>query len=377
VSDANLTLLVHDYDPQAAEERSQDLQAALPGAEVHTFNSRRLLLETIAALPPVGPGERWPLALIDLQGEDDRNARGEHLLATINEHPRLRGRVALVAFTRYGFDQHDEVLKAKGARAVLNPVNLHRQKTLASELQLLAAGSQSFVPIGEPPSRKKDREVVEKLASYFQELFNDFPDERDRWERARQILRICQLDREGFDDRAIVERVPGLNRRGLESLQDQLLASPAALAEELIAPMEKRPSLGRVIDVLAPYLDETPLIWDVTNERERIEGPGHLSSLRELIADNYPLDEEPPEDDEAWIPPTYFVALRRYLALHAELSSQKRGGNASTGTLFERTDAALAGVAAELGLGPEQARHYVCHAAMCLEDAAAERSRET
>lgn len=373
---APLTLIVHDYDPVAAEDRSEDLQAAVPGAEVRTFSSRRLLLETVAALPPVAPGERWPLALIDLQGEDDRNARGEHLLATINEHAGLQGRVALVAFTRYGFGQHDEVLEAKGARAVLNPVNLHRNEALVGELQLLAAGSQTFVHIGEPPSRERDREVVEKLASFFRELHDDFPSERDRWERARQILRICQLDREGFDDRAIRKLVPNLGRRGLESLQDQLLESPAALTEELIAPMEKRASLGGVVKALAPYLDETPLIWDVTNERERIEGPGRLASVRERVADRYPPAGPPPEGDDAWIPADYLTALRRYFAAHAELSSLRGGGNPSTDTLFELTDAAIERVAAELKLDPEQARHYICHAVMCLEDAEAERSRE-
>ena len=373
---APLTLIVHDYDPVAAQDRSEDLLSAVPGAEVRAFSSRRGLLEAVAALPPVAPGEPWPLALIDLQGDDDRNARGEHLLATINEHARLRGRVALVAFTRYGFGQHDEVLEAKGARAVLNPVNLHCQEGLVGDRSRSLRARRASFTSGSPLRAKRTGRSWRSSPPSSRQLHDDFPSERDRWERARRILRICQLDREGFDDRAIRKLVPNLGRRGLESLQDQLLKSPATLTEELIAPMEKRPSLGRVIDVLAPYLDKTPLIWDVTNERERIEGPGHLASVRERVADRYPPAGAPPEDDDAWIPPDYLTALRRYLAAHAELSSQRGGGNASTETLFELTDQAIERVAVELELDPEQARHYICHAVMCLEDAEAERSRE-
>lgn len=373
---APLTLIIHDYDPVAAEDRRTDLLATIAGAEVRAISRRRELLTAVSELPPVDRRARRPLALIDLQGEDDRTARGEHLLATINEHPSLQDRVALVAFTRYGFAQRDEILKAKGARAVLNPVNLHRQDGLAGELDLLATGSSPFVHIGEPPSRNNDKEVVEKLATFFPELHDDSISERARWERAREILRACQLDREGFDDKEIIARVPKVGKRGLRRLQDQLLASPAAIAAELIAPMEKRPSLGRVIDELAPYLDETPLIWVVTNERERLEGPGHLAWVRERVADRYPPEGAPPAGDDAWIPPDYLDVLRRYLDAHAALSRGIGGGNFSTAALFQRTQAAIEHIAAELDLDPEQARHYASHAVMCLEDAEAERSGE-
>lgn len=358
-----LTLLVHDYDAVAVEKRGRQLREALPHADVRCFNRRDELLDEIAKRKPAPPQGPWPLALIDLHDEGVR-APGEHLLATINEHPDLRGRVALIAFTRYGFDNRMESLREKGARAILSPVNLRNQDGLRSALGLLAGGSNVFARIGEPPSRHKDSEVVGQLARLFPELDAPDLDESKRWERAREILLICRLDREGHDDKAI-KSVTGISRRRFEKLRDQLAASPATRAAGLIAPAAKKAELGRVIDFLGPHLDETQLIWDVVEEREHLTGPGRIEWVRDRVDNRYaPLPAPVKSRGDTWIPPDYLYALRRFLVIYDDLPKKKPS---------ETIESALRQLAKETGLNLDTARHYVTHAVMCLEDAEDER----
>jgi hypothetical protein len=367
-----LTLLVHDYDPAAAKKRSSDLRKAVPNATVHTFHRRDRLLRWISELEPVEGEEHWPLALIDLQGEDDLEARGEHLLATINEHPRLRDRVALVAFTRYGFETRHDVLRAMGARAILSPINLRNQASLVPDLELLAIGSTDFNEIGEAPADDRGKELLRVLATLFPELDDPDLDEAERWEEARWILQICRLDREGYDNAAILQQVPRLKDRRFKQLRDQLLKSPGARALNLIPPMGKTAQLGSVIDALRPHLDG-PMIWEVTTERTRLEGAGRLSWVKDRLDDRYPRGVVSAEDDDAWIPPEYLRKLRRFLEIY---EAQSTHTHPSTKALFWRVMAAVEQLAGELGVEPEEAGHYVAHAVMCLEDAEAERTQQ-
>jgi hypothetical protein len=366
----SLTLLVHDYDPAAVQERWRQLEAVLPDATVVPFPRRDVLLAYIADLDPAPPLGPWPLALIDLQGEGPE-ARGEHLLATINEHPDLTGRVALVAFTRYNFEGRDESLRAMGARAVLSPRNLRRQKDLRRGLELLAQGSTDFARIGEPPSRGKDQEAMLQLAQLFPELADPDMDEQVRWERAREILHICRLDHEGYDDKAI-KAAMGLERRRrwFDGLRKQLTTNRVARAADLVPPAGKA-KLGKVIEFLHPQLDETELIWEVTEERNRLRGTGRIDWARDRISDRYQEGVAPDElQEDDWIPPTYLQALRRFLAIYDELPKRSRGGKKA-----DPIDAALAQVAEEMEIDFDRANHYVTHAVMCLEDAEYEREK--
>ncbi|MBS1894044.1 MAG: hypothetical protein JST59_22320 [Actinobacteria bacterium] len=365
----DLTILVHDYDPMAVRERREQLEQALPEAVILPFNRRERLLAAIAEMDPVPDLGPWPLALIDLQGEESE-ARGEHLLATINENPDLKDRVALIAFTRYGFENRDDALRAMGTRAVLSPLNLEKQEGLSSELELLARGSRNFAHLGEPPSSRHDEEVVRQLGRLFPELQDKRLDEREGWERAREILHVCRLDFEGYDDVAI-QAAAGLSRRQFDKLRDQLTANPAARAANIVSAGGKKPNLGKVIEFLRPHLDETPLIWDVTVERDRLSGTGRIEWVRDRVADRYPPGEELDKRDDAWIPPLYLRALRRFLAIYDSLP--KKSPSPRKGR-YDPVKEALAQLAVEMEMTRDQAKHYVTHAVLCLEDAEYERS---
>lgn len=364
----SLHLLVHDYDPAALEERYEELVAALPGASVYPYSSRAELLREIAELPEA-PANDWPLALIDLQEESGVQARGQHLLATINEHPLLRRRVILVAFTRYGYESHDRELRARGAGAVLSPIRLRETPNLRRELEVLATGTAQFARIGEPPSSDADRRVVERLAVLFPSLGDPELDERERWARARRILALCHLKHDGWEDAAI-KRLPWVKDRELAELRAELLSSPA-VQPPLITAAGRIPHLDRVVDAMLPHLQGSEFIYDVVSERTRLDAVPRLNWVRDRIVDRYPPEGPAPEDD-AWIPPEYLDALRRFFAQFDRLPPAS--SHAKTETFAERSQRALEGVAAETGLQPKQAEHYVTHAVMCLEDAEAERA---
>lgn len=365
---SSLHLLVHDYDPAALEERYEELVAALPGASVYPYSSRAELLRDAAGFPE-SPTGNWPLALIDLQEDSGVQARGEHLLATINEHPLLRRRVVLVAFTRYGYESHDRELRARGASAVLSPIRLGEIPDLQRELEVLATGTAQFARIGEPPSSDADRRVVERLAALFPSLEDPQLDERERWERARRILVLCHLKHDGWEDAAI-KRLSWVRDRELAELRAELLSSPAA-QPPLISAAGRIPHLDRVIDAMLPHLQGSEFIYDVVSERTRLDAVPRLNWVRDRIVDRYPPAGPVPEDD-AWIPPEYLDALRRFFAQFDRLP--RASSHAKTETFAERSRRALEGVAAEMGLEPKQAEHYVTHAVMCLEDAEAEQA---
>lgn len=367
-----LTLLIHDYDEAAALERRDQLERALPDAEAIAFHRRDEFLAAIAKLDPAPIDGPWPLALIDLQGEG-QEAPGEHLLATINEHPDLTGRVALIAFTRYGFKNRSDALRAMGARAVLNPIDLDREEGLRSELQLLAEGSTEFVHIGKPAARGKDRELIRRLSFLFPELDDEGMDERARWERAREIIHICRRDREGCDDTEIKDAF-GLTRRKFDKLRNQLTTNPAARRAGIMPPSGKTADLGKVIEYLRPYLDETPLIWDATIERNRLSGTGRISWVRDRVVDRYPPEVAADElHDDAWIPSFYLDALRRFLSIYDSLPKK---APAPSQKKYDPIRAALEQLAAALEVSFDCANHYVTHAVMCIEDDESERSEE-
>lgn len=365
-----LNLFVHDYDQAALEERYEELVVALPGASIYPYSSRAELLREISELPE--SPNNWPLALIDLQEDGGVQARGEHLLATINEHPLLRRRVVLVAFTRYGYESHDRELRARGASAVLSPIRLGETPNLQRELEVLATGTAQFARIGEPPSSDADRRVVERLSALFPSLENSQLDERERWARARRILVLCHLKHDGWEDAAI-KRLPWVSERDLPNLRAELLSSPAA-QPPLISAVGRIPHLDRVIDVMLPHLQGSEFIYDVVAERTRLNEVARLDWVRDRLIDRYPPAGSAPEDD-AWIPPEYLDALRRLFDQFDRLPPAS--SHARTETLAERSQRALDGVAAEMGLQPKQAEHYVAHAVMCIEDAEAELASTT
>jgi hypothetical protein len=366
----NLTLLVHDYDAAAARERRAQLQQVLPDAAVMSFEHRHRLLSFIAELEPVPDLGTWPLALIDLQG-DGPEARGEHLLATINEHPSLTHRVALIAFTRYGFASRDGSLRAKGARAVLSPLKLKHQRGLRRGLNLLAKGSTDFAHIGEAPSNRKDEEVIRQLVRLFPDLSDPALDEQACWEQAREILHICRLAYEGYDDEAI-KTATGLKRRQFDRLVEQLTENPAARALNLVPAAGTKANLGKVIEILRPHLDETQLIWVATEERHELHGRVRIDWVRDRVADRYPSAADPAElGDDAWIPPAYLDALRRFLSIYQGVPKRARDPEGNQ----DPTAVAVGHLAGELGVEFDQANHFVVHALMCLEDAEYERQK--
>ncbi len=371
MSEPTLRLLVHDYDEGGLRERYEALVAALPETVIEPHSSRASLLTDIAGLPESPQHGVWPLALVDLQDEHGVQARGEHLLATIDAHPQLRRRVVLVAFTRYGYETHDSALRQRGARAVLSPIDLDEIPDLRRELEVVASGTAPFARIGEPPSSDADRRVVERLALLFPALDDPGLDERSRWERARRVLTLCHLKHDGWDDAAI-KRLPWVKDRDLDELRAELRLSPAA--RPLISAAGRTPHLDRVIDVMLPHLQGSELMYDVLSDRTRLDAVPRLGWIRERLADRYPAEGPAPKDDDAWIPPTYLEALRRFFELVDGLPAP--AGHAKTETLTERSQRAIAVVASELEVEPEVAGRYVTHAVMCLEDAEAERFGE-
>jgi hypothetical protein len=371
MADSSLQIFVHDYDRVALGERCHDLRGALPGATILPFSSRAKLLRAIAELPE-SPQANWPLALIDLQGDSDVQARGEHLLATINEHPRLRRRVVLVAFTRHGFNSRARELRARGASAVLSPIDLGEIGDLEERLEVQSTGAAPFEWIGEMSSDEADRRVVDRLGLYFPSLTDPELDERFRWKRAHDILVLCHLKYDGWDD-ATIGRLQGVKDRALDEARRDLLSSPAA-QPPLISTAGRVPQLDRVIDVMLPYLQGSEFIYDVVAERSRLDDAARLGVVRERVADRYPPTGPASPDDDAWIPPDYLDALRRFIAQFDRLPPA--GSHPRQETLAERSQRAIEGVAAGMGIEPKAAEHYVTHAVMCLEDAEAEWARE-
>jgi hypothetical protein len=367
-----LELLVYDPDIGALEERCADLEAALPGTRPKGFSSRAGFLKAVSMLPE-SPRGYWPLALVDLQEDHGVQARGEHLIATIDAHPRLRRRAVLVAFTRYGFETHDETMRALGAQAMLSPIGLDENPELRDELEALASGSPTWARIGEPPNSEADRHVIERLALLVPSLSDPELDERARWKRTRDILAMCHLKHDGWEDTDI-KKLPWVGADDLKDLRAELRLHPAARSR-LMSEAGRTVELQRVVSLMLPHLQGSKFIHVVQSERTRLDTPQRWDWIRDRLGDRY--SPEGPDDevvDDAWIPPNYLGALRRFLAALDRLPS---GGNhAGTPKRIERADRAIAVVASEMGIETAEAKRQVIHAAMCLEDAEAERAEE-
>ena len=369
---SSLQLFVHDYDRVALGERYEDLRKALPAATIHPFSSRSKLLEWIAALPE-SPRTNWPLALIDLQGDKDVQARGEHLLATINEHPLLRRRVVLVAFTRHGFRRRTRGLRARGAGAVLSPIDLGEIADLEERLGVLSTGAAPFEVIGETNSGEADQRAVDRLAIYFPSLEDPKLTKRERWKRAHDLLVLCRLKYEGWDD-APIARLKGVKDRALDDARKDLLSSPVA-EPPLVSTTGRVADLGPVIEKIIPHLQGSEFIYDVIVDRSGLDdAAARLEVVKDRVANRYPLTGSAAEDDDAWIPPACLDALREFIAQFDQLPPAK--SHASRETRAERSQRAIKGVATAMMIKPKVAEHYVTHAVMCLEDAEAESSRE-
>lgn len=118
------TALVFDYNPEAADTRTERVREALHAVAakqwgVQTSISRNALLAKLAVL---GAGPARNLALIDLyDGESDRSEQtGHRMIATIASNPRLRELCAACACTIYPHPDLLEPLANWGAVALID-----------------------------------------------------------------------------------------------------------------------------------------------------------------------------------------------------------------------------------------------------------------
>jgi CheY-like chemotaxis protein len=366
---ARLRVLVYDQDLADLDERAALLQRRFPYSSVDAYNSRRELLADIAGLPVHVPGERWPLALIDLV-HDGLTAPGVHLVQTINEHPALNDRVAIVAFTRYGHTQRDELLHASGARAVLSPEELLNPSggllALTSALELIAKGSTNWIRIGDPPSAADDLALLARMTELFPELEEHVIGSREQWDRVREILLVCKLFDAGYTQKAVEDQLE-TTRAAIDKLRRQLQSNPKALSAGVVKIGSTSVDLGRIPAGLEPFLGRSRAIWELVPPREELDGAGRLRWLAGLVADLYPADlDEPapalPPDREAWVPPEYVPWLRRFFGTCMLLRENKHDNPKAD------VDRAINVVAAMFDVPRERARHGIVHAVLCLED---------
>ena len=372
---ARLRFLVYDQEPNDLTERVELLKDRFPHSSVNPYAHRGELLADIAGLPVHVPGKRWPLALIDLV-QKGLTAPGVHLLQTIGEHPALKDRVAMVAFTRYGHTERDELLEASGARAVLSPEELLKPsgglQALTGALELIAQGSTKWIRIGDPPSAEDDLALLARMTELFPELGEYAPNSRERWERVRWILLVCKLLDAGYSLKAVQDQL-GITRTQIDKLREQLQSNPTALGAGVVKIGSSSIELAEIPPGLAPFLGRSRAIWELMPPREELDGAGRLRWIVGLVNDLYPADlDEPapqlPPDREAWVPPEYVPWLRRFLAVYMAFRENKHDNPKGD------VDRAIDVVAAMFGVEPARARHGIVHAVLCLEDGEVDRS---
>lgn len=377
-----LRLVVHDYDRHELELRVKDLQETLGPLDLTAFTSRHELLRHIASQPPARPDRLLPLALIDLLGSDrDRLVRGEHLMQTINEHPGLRGRVVVIAFTRYGHSARDEVLLELGVRGVLAPGVLLQADLadgVAQRLELLARGVKGrLIRIGASPSPGEEQ-VLEMLESFFPTIVGSVP-ESERWTVALKVLDICRLAADGFDERAIMEKT-GVQRRFFSQLKRDLILSPEAHAAGAIRPASTTPDLSRVGEALFERGSNTEARWILATDREEL-APAPIRWAQERFEDFFPMEDGREVVDSAnrvWLPPASVPLLRMFfdeyaevtrLAVSQEVEEDLGKTHPSRDQLQNRVALAVRRVGEAFGLDPQFVRRQVVHAIVCLEEA--------
>lgn len=372
--DSPLELIVHDRDSNELLRRVKRLEQWLPDAQIAAFSTRGALLDHIGALPVHEPGERWPLALIDLV-DARRTAPGERLFQTIEEHPDLRDRVAPVAFTRYGHDGREEVLQALGVRAILSPEVLNSEAQhldgAKESLQLLAAGSDKLIRIGELPADEEDLRLIARMSELFPSLAEEYEQgSLEQWERAMWIVLVCRLFSEGYPQTSVLEQL-GIKRGPVERLRRELEANWRKAIDRPFPAGGETTDLGVVIEELEPYLGRSKAIWEIIPPLEKLDGAARLRSLADDVEDLFSADPEQPVDlprgMKLWVPPEYLQWLRYFIAAYLKL----RAGHKGDAT--PHVEEAIELIAKRFGEPPARVRHGVAHAVMCLEDAVAER----
>jgi hypothetical protein len=364
-----LHLIVHDYDPGALDERVTDLRDTFPHAQVEPFCTRHELLSRIAQLPI--DAARRPVALIDLQGDEDRRARGVHLIGTISRHPRLFGRVVAVAFTRYGHSSRDASLETDGARGVLHPAVLSadRHASVAADLERLAAGDPRFVRIGVPATINEQRTVIDRLEALFPGEFQE-GNEQARWERGKEILFICRMSLDGYQDTDIRARLRCSDKR-LKRLREQLIHSREALRIGAIG-AGRTADLGAVARAIYANIDEPEARWALTADRNDLFQPARLTHASDRFEDRYGPAEDPAapiREDPVWMPPGSVKLLRAFFAAYKRAADGTRKPNPDIETIDARRDLAVAEAAQVTEVEFRRARDEVEHAILCLEEA--------
>jgi hypothetical protein len=366
-------IIVHDYDKSHRDVRVQKLVEVLGDrAEVEGFSERRALLLRIARVPEHDDNQPWPIALIDLQGSNDNLARGQHLLATIHCHPALRGRVSLVAFTRYGSESNDSALLVRGARAVIHPGMVRKgESKLLEAFGMLASGYKPppLLRVGSPPIGE-DLRAVRVLELLFPELKALSTTPEQQWDHAKQIIHICRLFSDGYSVQSIYRIAAPLNwtRKDIDGLRDDLKQSDAAYDPTIFPRAGGVPDLAAAFHAVRPYLGESEAAWIATTPRETLDGAGRLRWATEMATTR---DLREHTKNGAWIPPEYLVAFNVFLPECGDLL-YGAGGHPSDQKVRELVAEAVDRTASELELDRDETERQIVHTILCLEDYQAE-----
>ncbi len=364
-----MKIYLHDYDETELGERYALLTRLLPDATIEHYSRRAELLEDIAELPAHRAGHRWPLALIDLIHSDRLD--GEHLFETITEHPQLRERVALVAFTNYGHPEREQLWKAAGIRAVLNPDELRRPAhgpgALLADLEHVAMGAEEWIRIGKPPAVDENGPLVSHVAELFPELSEEY-DEGSvaQWNQARWILLVCNLFASGYTQKE-VEKQLGIKRPTIDRLRDQLADNPQAIAIGAVQAGNQTVNLGAVVAAVKRHVGRSPAVWELRQPRRALDGASHLRWIAGTVHRLYPHDPDAvapavKRELDPWIPPEYVPWLRHFVREYERLRGGKKNNPAPD------VKVAIEIVAARFAIEPQQARHGIVHAVLSLED---------
>jgi hypothetical protein len=354
-----LRLIVHDFDVEEMRSRAQQLKRALPDAAVRGFATRRGLLEHVRSLPSPCPG-LFPVCLIDLQ-HPDREDRGEHLIRTVDLHPLLTGRVALVAFTRFNHPHRTEALERIGARGLLSPLHVDDPQ-LRQWLVRVASGPSRVISFGEPPSTEEDMKFLARMAELFPYLTElDELDPTAALEEAVRILTICRLFHDGYDTPGVLALAQdlGCSTRGhVDTLRERL--DPIKAYEiGAVKGTGGKIDLGAVIPAVARFDDRSSERVDhIALDRSKLDGLATIQWVQSV-----PLDRRDPTQDGAWAPPDYLPLLDRFVELH-ERERPKR--HPSKQAMADASTRALEGVAAATGLSSDEVRERVVHAIACV-----------
>lgn len=365
----SLHLIVHDYDPTALVDRMADLSEAFPRARLEPFAVRNEFLTRIAKLPQ--HATHRPIALIDLQGDQDRRARGVHLIATISRHSGLSDRVVAVAFTLYGHPSRYPLLEMNGARGVLNPAALPagRHESIEADLKRLAGGDQHFVRIGEPVATAEDRTVIERLRSLFPEEFPQSRDEGEEWACAKEILCICRMALDRYSDRDISARL-GLSDKRLKKLRAQLVINPEALRIEAVS-AGRTADLGAVARSIYQSTKEPEVRWTLTAELDDLFQLARLQLAHDRFSDRYGSAADHATDfanGPVWMSPRQVQLMRIFLTAHERARKAAPKPNPDIATIDSWRDAALREAARVANLELRIVRDEIEHAILCIEE---------